>query len=193
MSSVLRSPIFEYEFLNSFKSNYFKGTIRPEYNSMKWFGTIGLALVRTQLLFLYYFFGGLEYIGHSFAYVAHFILWETSGFDPESCRSKQARYQLSHPSPTNLPTHFPNLATRLTNLATNLPNFATNLPNLATNLPNLATYLTNLATQKTDRTQLLYWMFINSLFRCNFKLSYIDLSRLSLHPKNNNINFFLTF
>ncbi len=43
--------------------------------------------------------------------------------NPESCRSKQARYLLSHPSPwANLATHLPtNLATHIpTNLATHL-------------------------------------------------------------------------
>jgi hypothetical protein len=41
---------------------------------MKWFGTIGLALyVRNTTSFFVLFFGGLEYVGHSFAYVAHFI------------------------------------------------------------------------------------------------------------------------
>jgi hypothetical protein len=28
-----------------------------------------------------------------------FCIFEMSGFEPESCHSKQARYQLSHPSP----------------------------------------------------------------------------------------------
>ncbi len=144
MCSVLRRPIFDYQFLNGFISSDLKGTIRPEYNGMKWFCTIGSALVRTKLLILYLFWWAR-------------VCWPLlclcrpfCRFEPESCRRKQARYQLSHPSPTNLATHFPNLATRLTNLATNLPN--------------LATHLTNLATQKMDRTQLLYCMFHNSLF-----------------------------
>jgi hypothetical protein len=42
------------------------------------------------------FFGGLQCVGHSFAYRTSPIL---SDSNPESCRSKQARYQLSHPSP----------------------------------------------------------------------------------------------
>jgi hypothetical protein len=47
------------------------------------------------------FFGGLECVGHSFAYVAHFVFFEIClDSNPESCHSKQARYQLSHPSPS---------------------------------------------------------------------------------------------
>jgi hypothetical protein len=37
----------------------------------------------TTFGFIAYFFGGLERVGHSFAYVAHFFLFER-------CRSKQA-------------------------------------------------------------------------------------------------------
>jgi hypothetical protein len=44
---------------------------------------------------------------HYFAYVAHFVVlidvWDSN---PQSCRSKQARYQLIHPS-SNLATHLP--------------------------------------------------------------------------------------
>ncbi len=52
-------------------------------------------------LYCVYFFGGLECVGHSFAYVAHFVFFEIClDSNPESCyRSKQARYLLSHPSP----------------------------------------------------------------------------------------------
>jgi hypothetical protein len=35
------------------------------------------------------FFGGLQSVGHSFAYVGHFVFL-MSGFEPESCRSKHA-------------------------------------------------------------------------------------------------------
>ncbi len=50
----------------------------------------------------------------------------------ESCRSKQARYQLGHPSLyTNLASHLPNSATHLPNSATHLPNLATHLPTLS--------------------------------------------------------------
>jgi hypothetical protein len=45
-----------------------------------------------------YFTGGLECASHSFAYVSHFVFLR----DVWSCRSKQARYQLSHPSPLQL-------------------------------------------------------------------------------------------
>jgi hypothetical protein len=44
-------------------------------------------------------FGRLECVGHSFAYVAHFVVFRDS--NPESCRSKQARDQLSHLFPKN--------------------------------------------------------------------------------------------
>jgi hypothetical protein len=42
----------------------------------------------------YHFFVVIECVGHSFAYVARFVLLRNS--NPESCRSKQARYQLCH-------------------------------------------------------------------------------------------------
>ncbi len=49
-----------------------------------------------EFLFFVYFFGGLECVGHFFAYVAH--LWFLRDSNPEYCRSKLARYRLSHPS-----------------------------------------------------------------------------------------------
>jgi len=44
------------------------------------------------------FFGGLEFVGYFFAYVAHFVLWRDVWIRTQRA-SKQARYQLSHPSP----------------------------------------------------------------------------------------------
>ncbi len=45
-------------------------------------------------------FGGLECVGHSFAYVAHYCIFERClNSNPECCRSKQARYLLSQASP----------------------------------------------------------------------------------------------
>ncbi len=58
---------------------------------------------------LYIFFGGLECVGHSFAYVARpFCIFERCLYsNPENCRSKQARYvQLSHYLPY-LATYLP--------------------------------------------------------------------------------------
>ncbi len=52
-------------------------------------------------LFFVYFFGKLECVSHSFAYVAHFYFWEISGFEPRKLLYRQALYQLSHPSPFN--------------------------------------------------------------------------------------------
>jgi hypothetical protein len=43
--------------------------------------------------FFLYFFGGLECVGHSFAYVAHFV------FLRDFWIRTQARYQISYPSP----------------------------------------------------------------------------------------------
>jgi hypothetical protein len=72
------------------------------------------------------FFGVLECVGHSFAYVAHFVflryVWiRTQNF----CRSKQAPYQLSHPSP-KLATHLPKLATHASPF--NIEQFVTSKP-----------------------------------------------------------------
>ncbi len=59
---------------------------------------------------VYIFWGGLECVAHSFANVAHFANFQRClDSNPESCCSKEARYQLSHPSPTQ-PLNSPNLA-----------------------------------------------------------------------------------
>jgi hypothetical protein len=45
-----------------------------------------------------YVFGRLDCVGHSFAYVAHFCIFERClDSNPESCRSMQESYQLGHP------------------------------------------------------------------------------------------------
>ncbi len=63
-----------------------------------WIRTQRAAVANRRAINLY-FFGGLECVGLSFAYVAHFCIFERClDSNPESCRSKQARYQLSHPS-----------------------------------------------------------------------------------------------
>ncbi len=57
--------------------------------------------------FFVHFFGGLECVGHFFAYyVAYFVFWEMLGSNSDGCRSKQARYQLNHRTPY-LATHLP--------------------------------------------------------------------------------------
>jgi hypothetical protein len=59
--------------------------------------------VRLPLFFCIFLLGGLECVGHSFAYVAHFVFLRyvciRTDSHPESSLSKQARYQLSHLSP----------------------------------------------------------------------------------------------
>ncbi len=66
--------------------------------------------------FYYYYFGGLECVGHSFAYVGHFFYFE--------------RCLDSNPAQRAAVT-----SKRATNLATHLPYVATHLPSLATHLP----------------------------------------------------------
>ncbi len=85
-------------------------------------------------LFLHIFFGGLECVGHSFAYVAHIVFLRDVWI-----RTKRAA--VASGRATNLATHLPNLATHLPNLANYLPDLAIHLPKLATHLPNLATHL----------------------------------------------------
>ncbi len=53
----------------------------------------------SQQTFFGIFFGGLECVGHSFAYVAHLVFHRDVWIWTQSPASKQARYQLSHPSP----------------------------------------------------------------------------------------------
>jgi hypothetical protein len=59
------------------------------------------------------FFVGIEFVGHSFAVVAHFVFMKDA-------------------------THLPGLAAHLPGLATHLPGLATHLPGLAAHLPGLA-------------------------------------------------------
>ncbi len=80
--------------------------------------------------FLVYFLGGLECVGHSSAYVAHFVFLRDVWI-------RAQRAAVASRRATNLATHFPILATHL-------PDFATHLPNLAAHLPNLANLATNL-------------------------------------------------
>ena len=56
------------------------------------------------MYFFVYFFGGLECVGHSFAYVAHFV------FMKDVCIRTQ-RAAVASRLATNLATHLPNLAT----------------------------------------------------------------------------------
>ncbi len=59
--------------------------------------------------FFVYFFGGLPLCWPLLCLCHPFCIFERClDSNPESCRSKQARYQLSHPSPSNLATHLPN-------------------------------------------------------------------------------------
>ncbi len=54
-------------------------------------------------IFFVYFFGGLECVGHFFAYVAHFVFLEDVW-----CRTQRANRRA-----TNLATHLPDVATHL--------------------------------------------------------------------------------
>ncbi len=59
---------------------------------------------KSEVFFVYYF-GGLECVGHSFAYVAQFVflrdVWIRTQTAAVTSR-RATRYQLSHPSPFNL-------------------------------------------------------------------------------------------
>jgi hypothetical protein len=72
--------------------------------------------------FLYFFFGGLEDVGHSlsFAYVAHFVFLGDVWI-------RTQRAAVASRCATNLATHLPNLATLLPDLSIHLPNLATHL------------------------------------------------------------------
>jgi hypothetical protein len=66
--------------------------------------------------FCVYYFGGLECVGRSFAYVAHFVFLRDFWI-------RTQRAAVASRRATNIATHLPtNLATHLpTNLATHLP------------------------------------------------------------------------
>jgi hypothetical protein len=66
-------------------------------------------------VFLYfYFFGGLECVGHSFASVAHFVI-----LIDERIRTQRAA--VTSRRATNLATHLSHLATHLPHLSSHLP------------------------------------------------------------------------
>jgi hypothetical protein len=58
-------------------------------------------LVSLQKNIFCIFFGGLECVGHSFAYVAHFVFLRDGWIRTQraAVSSKQVRYQLIHTSP----------------------------------------------------------------------------------------------
>jgi hypothetical protein len=66
----------------------------------------------SMYLTFFKFFGGLESVDFSFCLCCPFCIFEIClDSNPENCRSKQARCQLSHPS-TYLATHLPSLFNR---------------------------------------------------------------------------------
>jgi hypothetical protein len=67
-----------------------------------------------------YIFGGLECVGHFFAYVAHFVFLRDVWI-------RTQRAAVESRSATNLATNLPNLVTHLRYLATHLPYLTTNL------------------------------------------------------------------
>ncbi len=64
--------------------------------------------------FLYIFFGGLECVGHSFAYVAQYVFLRDVWI-------RTQRAAVASRRAPNLATHLPYLATHFSNLATYLP------------------------------------------------------------------------
>ncbi len=61
-------------------------------------------------LLLHSIFGGLPCVGHSFAYVAHFVFLRDVWIRTQRAavnRNKLARHQLSHPSHSYLAIHLP--------------------------------------------------------------------------------------
>ncbi len=76
--------------------------------------------VPKKFFFLYYF-GGLECVGQSFDYVAHFVFLRDVWIRTQTAAVASRRA-------TSLVNHLPNLATHLSNLATHLSNKATHLP-----------------------------------------------------------------
>jgi hypothetical protein len=92
--------------------------------------------VKLTLNFYFLFFAELECVGHSFAYVAHFV------FLRDVWTRTQRAAVASWRTKTYLVTHLTQLATHLTQLVTHLTQLATHLTQLATHLTQLATHLT---------------------------------------------------
>jgi hypothetical protein len=84
-------------FLKKFAKIMAKGTASVIDNGGKY--TAGIVVTSSRGI-LYIFFGGLECVGYSFAYVAHLWFLRDVLIRTQSiyCRSKLARYRLSHPS-----------------------------------------------------------------------------------------------
>jgi hypothetical protein len=74
-----------------------------------------------NILIFLYIFGGLDWVGHSFDYVAHFVFLRDVWI-------RIQRSAVANKRAPNLATHLPHLATHLPNLASYLPNFAIHLP-----------------------------------------------------------------
>ncbi len=69
--------------------------------------------IHNSQMYRYIFLAGLECVGHSFAYVAHFVFLRDVWI-------RTQRVAVASRRATNLATHLPNLATHLPNLATHL-------------------------------------------------------------------------
>ncbi len=85
------------------------------------------------------FFGGLQCVSHSFAYVSHLWFLRDVWIRTQSAAVASGRAADLAINPPNLATNPPNVATNPP-LATNPPNAANNPPNLATNLPSYHTH-----------------------------------------------------
>ncbi len=128
---------------------------------------------------MYIFFAGLEYVGHSFAYVAHFVFLRDVWIRTQ-CAAVASRRA------TNLATHFPNLASHIPNLASHLPNLDTHLPDLAAHLPNLATHLPVTFTFLYRFTLTRFTMMLSFLYTLNrskksLNFRYDEVTKCSLN------------
>jgi hypothetical protein len=94
-----------------------------------------------KILFFLFIFGGLECVGHFFAQVAHFMIFE-------GCLDSKPERELAVTSRvgTNLATHPSHLATHPSHLATHPSHLATHSSHLATHPSHLATHPSHLAT-----------------------------------------------
>ncbi len=88
-----------------------------------------LALYYFYIFFI--FFGGLECVGHSFVYVAHFVFLRDVLIRTQRAAVASRRYQLSHSSPSNLATHLPPVSHPSPSTLPISLNLATHLPQLS--------------------------------------------------------------
>ncbi len=86
---VYKSPVHAALYLCVYSTTKFLGLFRNRYICFRFF-SIDVRNTKTNqnnsTIFLYIFFGWLECVDNSFAYIGHFVFYRCLDSNPESCR-----------------------------------------------------------------------------------------------------------